>query len=315
MQYTYYVQDRRLMSTETGHPAISPRQHPLIFFGEYPEFTFQFPEGVMLQGDILRLALDIDRDFAETAPMAISTIVLEEAATAVTMKLWTRTTRFKAVINGHRAIPSCLQLIRYRMESIANEQQRVATVILDDIAFASSPVSDYGDDLDILPKTVTIPVPSSDDSGKVVGVNSSGEYALVNNEGGGSTPGPAQVQADWDESDSESPAFINNKPDIPAGGGGTSALTEVITSAASLTAEQGKSYYWNVGAQDATLSAQIIADVGYDIPIDISINGGTVTLSGITRVGTFINGFIHRCLITKRYDETLLYIYRVEDIE
>ncbi len=386
----YYIQNRRLCSPAEGHAPIPRADIPVIYFGERPSFLFTFPEGTLAEGDTVRLAVDTDKDFLRTAPMAVSVAELDSAATSVTVVLDTRTARFRDIVNGRSApVPAFLEVTRWRLDN----GTRVASVLCDAACTVRSIVSDYGDDVDILPKTVTIPVPSTSDSGKVVGVNNSGEYALVNNNGGGGegTPGasayevwlaaghtgsvedffaylkgdtgatgPQGPQGPQGETgavgatgpqgatgpagaagtaatitvgtvttvDSDVPAAVNNSgtssaavldftiPRGPAGGGGgISALTEVITSAASLTAEQGKSYTWNVGAQDATLSAQIIADVDYDIPIDISINGGTVTLSGITRVGTFINGFIHRCLITKRYDETLLYIYRVEDIE
>lgn len=98
------------------------------------------------------------------------------------------------------------------------------------------------------------------------------------------------------------------------GGGGDFTLPEVHTSATELTVSAGNSYFWELSDVDATLSCTTIADKDYDIPIDISISSSTITTSGITRVGNFINGFLHRCLITKRYDKTLLYIYSVEDI-
>lgn len=98
------------------------------------------------------------------------------------------------------------------------------------------------------------------------------------------------------------------------GGGGDGTLTEIYTSATELTVSAGNSYFWELSDVDATLSCSTIAGKDFDIPIDISISSSTITVSGITRVGTFINGFIHRCLITKRYDKTLLYIYSVESI-
>lgn len=54
------------------------------------------------------------------------------------------------------------------------------------------------------------PIPShtSTQSGKVLGVDSNGDLDWV-------TPAASQVQANWNESDSSSPAFIQNKPTIP----------------------------------------------------------------------------------------------------
>ena len=104
---------------------------------------------------------------------------------------------------------------------------------------------------------------------------------------------------------------------LDAGGGGGSwdgTFTEVITSAATLTAEPAHSYYWEVGAQDATLSASITSDFDYDIPIDIAISGGTVTVSGITRNGLFADSCVNRCILTKRYDRALIYVYCYEAI-
>lgn len=102
---------------------------------------------------------------------------------------------------------------------------------------------------------------------------------------------------------------------LDAGGGGGGGMTyyQIYSSDPVLTAFHDCSYFWALKNQNATLYCENLQQANYDIPIDINLSGSTVTLSGITRVGNFINGFLHRCLITRRYDKSLLYIYRVED--
>ena len=100
-----------------------------------------------------------------------------------------------------------------------------------------------------------------------------------------------------------------------SGGSWDGTFAEVVTSAATLTVSPAHSYYWDIGAQDATLSAENTSNVDYEVPIDIVISGGTVTVSGITRNGLFADGCINRCLLTKRYDKTIVYIYNYEAIE
>ena len=186
--FAFYIENRRLCTAETGHAPIPRTSLPALYFGEQVEFTFTFPEGLLASGDIVRLAIDTDKDFLATAPMAVAAVELDSAATSVTAVLDTRTARFRDIVNGRSTpIVAFLEITRWRLDS----GSRVATVLCDAACTVRSIVSDYGDDVDILPKTVTIPVPAVSDNGKVVGVNASGEYVLVNNEGGGGegTPG------------------------------------------------------------------------------------------------------------------------------
>lgn len=101
---------------------------------------------------------------------------------------------------------------------------------------------------------------------------------------------------------------------LDAGGGSGGGMTyyQIYSSDTVLTAYHDCSYFWALQDQNATLYAENLQQSNYDIPIDINLSGSTVTLSGITRIGNFINGFMHRCLITKRYDKTILYIYDME---
>lgn len=139
--------------------------------------------------------------------------------------------------------------------------------------------------------------------------------------GGGSTPGSGIITIA--QGGAIKGTFnVNQSTDqtinLDAGGGGAGDMlyNRIYSSDTILTAFHDCSYFWALQDQDATLYIEppmLLQHSDYDIPIDINLSGSTVTLSGITRVGNFINGFLHRCLITKRYDKTLLYIYRVED--
>lgn len=104
---------------------------------------------------------------------------------------------------------------------------------------------------------------------------------------------------------------------LDAGGGGGSwdgTFPQVVTSASTLEVSPAHSYYWEVGAQDVTLTAESPSGVDYEVPIDLIISGGTVTVSGITRNGLFADNCKNRCVVTKRYDKTLIYVYCYEAI-
>lgn len=158
----------------------------------------------------------------------------------------------------------------------------------------------------------------------------------------------AQVQADWNVTDTTSKAFIKNKPTIPtvnnptitftqggvtkgtitlnqsgnqtipfdAGGGGGSSwtgYTTVESSAASLTVEFGKAYVWTVDDGSADLYINdLYPNASYEIPIIIKLTSGTVTLHGMT-FDTPLNADM--CIygvVVKAGGEVILYIYDME---
>ena len=106
---------------------------------------------------------------------------------------------------------------------------------------------------------------------------------------------PSQVQADWEETDASSPAYILNKPENLGGGGGvvqyyldSGILKEQVTSAAASKATIVNQ--WNTGARIRIrngLNGTISGDV---IGVSYSLGSGDVTLSyvsgGATTVGT-----------------------------
>lgn len=107
---------------------------------------------------------------------------------------------------------------------------------------------------------------------------------------------PAQVQADWEETDASSPAYILNKPESLGGGGGEIVyyylsgvgLWEEATSA--LASKATVVDQWNTGARIRirnSLNGTISGDV---IGVSYSLGSGDVTLSyvsgGTTTVST-----------------------------
>ena len=113
---------------------------------------------------------------------------------------------------------------------------------------------------------------------------------------------PAQVQADWEEIDASSPAYILNKPESLGGGGGevvqyyldSGTLKEQITSAAASKAAIVNQ--WNTGARirimnnlNSTTSGDVIG-VSYSllngaISSNVTLSyvpGGTTTVSTVS---------------------------------
>ena len=107
---------------------------------------------------------------------------------------------------------------------------------------------------------------------------------------------PSQVQADWEETDASSPAYILNKPESLGGGGGeivyyflsSATLMEEATSA--IASKATVVDQWNTGARIRirnSLNGTISGDV---IGVSYSLGSGDVTLSyvsgGTTTVST-----------------------------
>ena len=107
---------------------------------------------------------------------------------------------------------------------------------------------------------------------------------------------PSQVQSDWEETDTSSPAYILNKPESLGGGGGeivyyflsSSTLMEEATSA--IASKATVVDQWNTGARIRirnSLNGTISGDV---IGVSYSLGSGDVTLSyvpgGTTTIST-----------------------------
>ena len=105
---------------------------------------------------------------------------------------------------------------------------------------------------------------------------------------------PAQVQADWEETDASSPAYILNKPESLGGGGevvqyylDSGTLKEQITSAAASKATVVDQ--WNTGARIRirnSLNGTISGDV---IGVSYSLGSGDVTLSYVSGGSTTVS--------------------------
>lgn len=149
-------------------------------------------------------------------------------------------------------------------------------------------------------------------------LNQSSAQTINFDAGGGSTPGSGIItiaQGGAIKGTFNVNQSTNQTINLDAGGGGSGGemtYYQIYSSDTVLTAYHDCSYFWALQNQNATLYAENLQQSNYDIPIDINLSGSTVTLSGMTRVGNFIDGFMHRCLITKRYDKTILYIYDME---
>ena len=106
---------------------------------------------------------------------------------------------------------------------------------------------------------------------------------------------PSQVQADWEETDASSPAYILNKPESLGGGGGevvyyflsSATLMEEATSA--IASKATVVDQWNTGARIRIrngLNGTISGDV---IGVSYSLGSGDVTLSYVSGGTTTIS--------------------------
>lgn len=214
---TYGINDNRKL-TQDGNAGDGVKPH--IYFRERPVIELT-SEGIHA-GDSLRLAVDVDKDFLATAPMAVATGEGEEGS--ATFALNCATSRFEEVING-RACLVCAYIQLTRWDGGNCE------VLVDDYCYVGSLVSITGDDVEILPKPVTIPVPDVADAGKVIGVDDNGNYALRDAGGGGGSVEQA-TDAEIDERESTNRVITPNNLNYAV----TAALTD--SNHITLTAEQ-----------------------------------------------------------------------------
>ena len=148
-------------------------------------------------------------------------------------------------------------------------------------------------------------------------LNQSNAATIALDAGGGSTPGSGIItltQGGVAKGSFNVNQSNNQTINLDAGGGGGGGMmyNQIYSSDTVLTAFHDCSYFWALKNQNATLYCEHLQTANYDIPIDINLSGSTVTLSGITRNGLFADGCVNRCLITKRYDKTIIYIYAYE---
>ena len=106
---------------------------------------------------------------------------------------------------------------------------------------------------------------------------------------------PSQVQADWEETDASSPAYILNKPESLGGGGGqivyyyrsSGGLWEEATSA--LASKAKVVDQWNTGARIRIRNAINSTYSGDVIGVSYSLGSGDVTLSYVSGGTTTIS--------------------------
>ena len=106
---------------------------------------------------------------------------------------------------------------------------------------------------------------------------------------------PSQVQADWEETDASSPAYILNKPESLGGGGGeivyyflsSSILMEEATSA--IASKATVVNQWDTGARIRIRNSLNSTTSGDVIGVSYSLGSGAVTLSYVSGGTTTIS--------------------------
>lgn len=266
----YHIQNRRLCSPAEGHAPIPRAEAPVLYFGEKVEFLLTFPEGTLAEGDVVRVAVDTDKDFLNTAPMAVASVSVAAAAASVAVALDTRTERFRDTVNGKPSLPAVIEVARWRPDGDGGLH---ALILCDDACTIRSIVSDYGDDVRLLPEDVSIPRPTPDQRNHILGVDDDGLYALV--------PSP--------DDDGSAPV--------------------IRTDAASLAVSRGQSVFWTPSG-DCTLDADMSHMAGFsgwarlDIDLTDQDNPATVTLGdtlefaldAFTReLDMLLTGYVNKC--------------------
>jgi len=178
-------------------------------FGGTLDFDFILPTPHQT-GDKYLLACDWEKVvYPPARPLCayseVYTLNETEEGSVLSMSLKFVTGRFRDyVCKLKKPMPITLQLIRIRGD-------RQETLLLDDILALPS-IADgknivvEGDPLDErLDEKMDNP-PTEGEAGQVLTINEDGQIVWADSQGGD--------QADWDESDSESPAYIKNKPDL-----------------------------------------------------------------------------------------------------
>ena len=130
-----------------------------------------------------------------------------------------------------------------------------------------------------------VPAVTSSDDGKVLKASYSGgqgSYSWQNESGGGGT----QVQADWNESDSSAPSYIQNKPTIPEQWSTTTTAISVSGSGESrrfnITGTEVKRYTCSSFNQGGTQSCYIKEDADamkHDWELLVSVKAETNNFS------------------------------------
>ena len=116
MAYQYFINNRKLCTTNPTHVPVSENATPVLYFGEVVAFTFTFPQGVLNVGDTVKVSVDVNKDFLHSLPMASATITVANA-TAISITLDTRTARFRDVINDKPNTTAFFEIARWRNET------------------------------------------------------------------------------------------------------------------------------------------------------------------------------------------------------
>lgn len=181
-------------------------------FGDRLDFTFILPDE-HVSGDAYCIGLDYEKAvYPPSRPLcAYSTsfsIEREDGRDLLSMSLALNTARFRDWVSKLRKpTPITLQLCRIR-------NGRCETLLLDDLLALPSIVDGVntvcpGDPLEQLLEAKLDKPYAAGESGQVLSLDSDGQPVWRDEQ-----TIPEQEQADWDESDSDSPSYIQHKPDI-----------------------------------------------------------------------------------------------------
>ena len=181
-------------------------------FGDRLDFTFVLPDE-HVAGDSYAIGLDYEKVvYPPSRPLcAYSTafeITREEGRDLLSMSLTMNTARFRDWVSKLRKpTPITLQLVRIR-------GSRCDTLLLDDLLALPSIVDGAntvcpGDPLaELLAAKLDKPY-AAGNPGEILSLDDDGQPVWRPEQ-----EIPEQAQADWDESDSDSPSYIQHKPDI-----------------------------------------------------------------------------------------------------
>lgn len=207
----------------------SPKPVDALYFqyGHSQAFELEFLQGTLAEGDRLILALDNDYIFTSSTDytgLDLAMAVCRHDVTAgevlsqkVEMTLETATEKFQAVTNG-KARPVSSRLGLYRLSQGGDYKllalgKALAVGVLAEPYTPISPIVDplyyTKEQLDALLHTKLDTPAVEGTAGQVLSLDQNGNTVWKDEEAI-----PEQEQADWDEDDTTSPAYIQHKPDL-----------------------------------------------------------------------------------------------------
>jgi hypothetical protein len=243
-----------------------------IVFSDEALLVAQETLGIDKKQDLIDEANNLDYSLISGAPVCLTGITLVNGAATVTNHVVTispaTTTKWglcrPAVAYGTQQDANRLYLVKATDAEIAARTQQYKPIVPNNLNYAVA---------DALSGTNKINFPDNSLSGLKDAIGATGEIpgsGIITLTQGGVTKGTFNVN----QSTNQTIEFD------AGGGGGTGGVTydEIYTTDTTLSALHGNSYFWNVGDQDVTLYAENLPNLDYDIPVDVNLSGGTVTL-------------------------------------